>query len=107
VRIVERRKDLAPPKEAVYARIEREIFASGPDAVPRPRTVEQVFTLLALLHGRETMRSTLTGVRSGIPTMRGTALELLESLLPPRLGQQVFALIEEAAEADPSSGTAS
>jgi hypothetical protein len=96
MRVVERRGELAPPKEAVHGQIERALLAQGADAVPAPRRVELVFNLLALLHGRETMRSTLTGVRSGSPAMRGTALELVESLLPPRLGQQVLALIEEA-----------
>jgi hypothetical protein len=96
VRVVEQRRDLAPPKDVVHTRIERELAANGHDAAPEDRLLEHVFALLALLHGRETMRSTLSGVRSGNAAMRGTALELLESVLPPRLWQQLFARIQQA-----------
>jgi len=101
IRLVEHRPELAPPKEVVHARIERELgsASAGADAVEPPLQVEQIFALLSLLHGRDTMRSTLSGVRSDKPALRGTAFELLESVLPPRLWRQVRALIKSAARA--------
>ena len=42
------------------------------------------------------MRSMLSGVQSESPRQRGTALELLETVLPPALGRRLFELIERA-----------
>jgi hypothetical protein len=39
------------------------------------RSVEQVFTLLAITHGRELMASALVGLISADSTLRGTALD--------------------------------
>ena len=67
------------------------------EAWPPGELLEHAFALLALLHGRETMQSTLSGLRSGHVGMRGTALELLESVLPPDLSREMLALIDRAA----------
>ena len=69
------------------------------DEVAPSRRLEQIFVLLALLHGRDTMRSTASGVQSESPRQRGTALELLETVLPPALCRQVFSLIDGARSA--------
>ncbi len=97
-RVVDRRRDFAPPKEAIHARLEKELAAAagvehGVEATP---LLEYAFNLLALLHGRETMRSALTGLQSGRASMRGTALEMLESVLPPGLRRSLSELIERA-----------
>ena len=46
------------------------------------RSLEHVFTLLALVHKREVMASVLAGLVSGDRDLHGTALEYLESVLP-------------------------
>jgi hypothetical protein len=84
----------APPRERVHLQVESEL-ARGDDVTPAAR-LEQVFTLLSLVHGRETMRSTLSGVLSDDTRQRGTALELLETLLPPALGRAVIGLVERS-----------
>jgi hypothetical protein len=84
----------APPRDVVHARVEQELMRG--DDVPPARRLEQVFALLALLHGRETMRSTHSGVLSESARQRGTALELLETVLPPTLVRRLFELIDGA-----------
>lgn len=81
VRLVERRGLSAPPRDAVHERLARELERSDASG----EHLEHCFTLLALLHGRETMTSTLAGLNSGSPALRGTALEFLESVLPSGL----------------------
>ncbi|MEE8290519.1 MAG: hypothetical protein V3R80_03475, partial [Candidatus Tectomicrobia bacterium] len=103
---------------AVYTLVRRELSVDettwqgrGPMAAPRTasdrsvllhgrvlegvrRSLEHVFTLLALVHRREVMASVLAGLVSGDRDLHGTALEYLESVLPsevraalwPRLG---------------------
>jgi len=98
VRLVERRENLAPPKAEIHARMEREITAleAGQGGAASGDALEQIFSLLALLHGRDTARSTQTGVRSDNPRLRGTALEFLESVLPPGLWGRVSELIRSS-----------
>ena len=93
LRIVERRRDFAPPADVVHARVARELDEEGGGG-PAGELLDYVFSLLALPHGRDTMNSARTGVRSDHAGMRGTALELLESLLPPELSRRVLALID-------------
>lgn len=94
VRLVEPQRSQAPPRDAVHAQVVKELARH--DAVPPTRRLEQVFLLLALLHGKGTMRSAQSGLGSASPQQRGTALELLESVLPPDLSRQVLRLIEES-----------
>ena len=93
VRLVDPKRSEAPPREVVHAQLAKEL--SRTDAVAPSRRLEQVFVLLALLHGRDTMRSTQSGLESEIPRQRGTALELLETVLPEDLRRSVFELIEQ------------
>ena len=93
VRLVEPKRGEAPPRDVVHAQVAKEL--SRADAVPPSWRLEQVFVLLALLHGRDTMRSTQSGLESETPRQRGTALELLETVLPEDLRRRVFELIEQ------------
>ena len=53
-----------------------------------------MFTLLALVNDRAVMASTLTGLTSGNPALRGTAMEYLESTLPPSLRRPLWKRID-------------
>lgn len=47
------------------------------------RSLEHVFTLLSLVLPRDPLRIAFRGLYAGDPMLRGTALEYLESVLPP------------------------
>lgn len=53
-------------------------------------SLEHVFTLLAIAHERELMASALAGLSSGEGHLRGTALELLESVLPAPIRRRLW-----------------
>lgn len=126
-RIVLQEAALAPAPEAVHARVRHELelddalwssharrppAASGDRSVLLSRaalrrvsrSVEHVFTLLSVTHGRELMASALAGVAGDDPMLRGTALEYLESVLPSPLSRRLFARLD-AGVAPPSQRT--
>ena len=70
---------LAPPREAVFEEVKREL-ARGSAA--DERRLEHVFTLLALVVPREPVQIAYRALRSQDRGMRGTALEYLENVLP-------------------------
>jgi hypothetical protein len=53
-------------------------------------SLEHTFTLLALAHERELVASALAGLASHDDSLRGTALELLESVLPAALRKRIW-----------------
>ncbi len=59
-------------------------------------SLEHVFTLLAIEHGRDLMASALAGVHSEDDNLRGTALEYLESVLPAPQCQKLFDRLRES-----------
>lgn len=116
-RIASRDPSLAPPRSEVQARIASELDVSD-DAWSRQgerppaaagersallsraslgrvsRSVEHVFTLLSIAHGRELIASALAGLTSGDEALRGTALEYLESVLPAAQCRRLFARLD-------------
>jgi hypothetical protein len=62
-------------------------------------TLEHVFTLLAIGHERALIASALAGLTSGDDVLRGTALELLESVLPAPLRRALWPRIQATARA--------
>jgi hypothetical protein len=77
--ILEAKPDLAPPKDAVFDEVKREL-ARG--LAGDERRLEHVFTLLALVVPREPVQIAYRAVRSQDRALRGTALEYLENVLP-------------------------
>jgi uncharacterized small protein (DUF1192 family) len=53
------------------------------------RSMELVFSLLALGYGVDVMASTLRALHSADPTLRGTALEYIQTTLPEKLRRQL------------------
>jgi hypothetical protein len=53
------------------------------------RSMELVFSLLALAYGVEVMASTLRALHSADPTLRGTALEYIQTMLPEKLRRRL------------------
>ena len=112
-RIANRCSELAPPAAQVYARVTRELAVDdevwtrqgrrAPAAAADrsvlldrvalrsvSRSLEQIFTLLSLVHPREVMASVLAGLTSEESELRGTALEYLESVLPASLRRELW-----------------
>jgi hypothetical protein len=68
----------------------------GDLAVPRANTgLEHLFTLLSLALPAEPLRVALHAVQTDDPELRGTALEYLESVLPPDLREQLWPLLDD------------
>jgi hypothetical protein len=63
------------------------------------RGLAHVFTLLALVHPGEPLRIAFRGLHTDDPQLRGTALEYLDSVLPPRVRDLLRPLIEDPARA--------
>lgn len=106
-RIADADRELRATPDAVLAIVERELDASDRaweqrgrrrrDAVEAPaildaadlpridRSMEMLFSVLAIAWGRELMGSTLRALHSDEPALRGTALEYLQSSLPEKL----------------------
>jgi hypothetical protein len=113
--------DETPERSRVYALVLRELSVSDaewtrqsrrpPSATGQDRSVlirgralerlsrslEHVFTLLALVHDREVMASTLAGLTGGNRSLHGTAMEYLESILPPAVRRALWKRLQEPA----------
>jgi len=59
------------------------------------RSLEHVFTLLALVLPREPLRIAFGGLNAGSPSLRGLALEYLESVLPADVRDELWPYLEE------------
>jgi hypothetical protein len=112
-RIVAREPSLAPSADRIHEVVSRELGADeatwerqaarhyealGESSVLLSRralqsvneSLEHVFTLLAVVHERQLVASALAGLSSGDDGLRGTALELLESVLPAGLRRKLW-----------------
>src|SRR5207302_9365877 len=63
--------------------------------------LEHVFTVLGLALPAEPLRIALHAVQTDDPELRGTALEYLESILPPDVRAQLWPLLEGDLAAPP------
>jgi hypothetical protein len=122
-RIVAREPTLAPSDARVHDAVSRELDvedavwqrqaarhyeALGESSVLLSRralasvneSLEHVFTLLAIAHERELVASALAGLSSGNDGLRGTALELLESVLPAPLRRRLWPKLHARPPAD-------
>lgn len=68
--------------------------------------LEHVFTMLGLALPAEPLRIALHAVQTDDPELRGTALEYLESILPPDVRAQLWPLIEGDLAASPPAAPA-
>jgi hypothetical protein len=59
------------------------------------RSLEHVFTLLALVLPRQPLRIAFRGLHVKDPFLRGTALEYLESALPPEIRKPLWPYLED------------
>jgi len=59
------------------------------------QSLEHVFTLLALVFPREPLRIAFRGLHAGDPFLRGTALEYLESALPPEIRRPLWPYLDD------------
>jgi hypothetical protein len=59
------------------------------------RSLEHVFTLLALALPRQPLRIAFRGLHTDDPLLRGTALEYLESTLPPEIRKPLWPFLED------------
>jgi hypothetical protein len=70
------------------------IDAPGDDPPRIGDGLEHVFTVLGLVLPAEPLRIALHAVQTDDPALRGTALEYLESILPPDIRAQLWPLLE-------------
>jgi hypothetical protein len=59
------------------------------------RSLSHVFTLLSLVLPPDPLRIAFRGLHTGNPGLRGTALEYLESVLPPPIRERLWPFLEE------------
>ena len=59
------------------------------------RSLEHVFTLLALALPRQPLRIAFRGLHTDDPLLRGTALEYLETTLPPEIRKPLWPYLED------------
>lgn len=59
------------------------------------RSLEHVFTLLALALPREPLRIAFRGLHTDDPLLRGTALEYLDATLPPEIRKPLWPFLED------------
>jgi hypothetical protein len=60
------------------------------------RSLAHVFTLLALVFPAETLQIAFRGLHSTDRNLRGTALEYLESVLPPGLRVRLWPFLDDS-----------
>ena len=83
-------------------------FASGFDEFLRNRTsrsLEHVFTVLSLVLRAEPLKIAFRGLHSDNRTLRGTALEYLESVLPADIREKLWPFLEYDADAKPTQSS--
>jgi HEAT repeat protein len=59
------------------------------------RSLEHVFTLLSLVFPKEPLRMSWLGLHAADEQIRGTALEYLESVLPPEIREPLWPYVED------------
>jgi len=65
------------------------------------RSLQHLFTLLALIHPAETLRIAFHGLHSDDAQLRGTALEYLESILPSDIWTRLSPLLDRPEPGEP------
>lgn len=112
-RIRERQLEIAIPEDRVRQSVLHELDVDGSgwanrrlldadearpsDALLADRanlSLEHVFRLLALIYEREPLQIALQGLYTDDPQLRGTALEYLESVLPPKILGALWPFLE-------------
>jgi hypothetical protein len=82
----------------VFDRMDDEGWSPVMDEMVRDRanrSLEHVFTLLALALPRQPLRIAFKGLHTDDPLLRGTALEYLESSLPPEIRKKLWPYLED------------
>ena len=115
--LVQRRLNLTVPAEAVFAAVERELHVAYPiresrrlldtrdkadpnaflDEILRERadqTLEHIFSLFATVLPREPVKIAFRALHTDDKTLRGVAIEYLESVLPAQVQGGLWAMIE-------------
>jgi ATP:ADP antiporter, AAA family len=68
-----------------------------PDSTQEQRNVEHVFSLLSTVLPPEPLSVALHGIRSSDPSLRGVAIEYLESVLPQPIWTRLWVLLDAGA----------
>ena len=91
-----RRELVVDPSEWKSRKLVEDPVASRPtgDEVHVPSSLEHVFRVLGLVLPAEPLRIALHAMQVDDPTLRGTALEYLESILPPDVRAQLWPFLE-------------
>lgn len=92
-----RRELVADPTEWKARQLVEDLVAAshgGEDDVRAPSGLEHVFRVLGLALPAEPLRIALHAMQVDDPGLRGTALEYLESILPPDVRAQLWPLLE-------------
>jgi AAA family ATP:ADP antiporter len=116
MKVVEAGRDLVFDREQIIAMVDREIerattvfdeLDDGSDDEPNPRleliardrltrSVENLFSLLSLFLERDGLRLCLRALQQENDHQRGTALEYLQTVLPPVLRDKLLPLLSDA-----------
>jgi hypothetical protein len=130
--LVLRRPDLKVPADAVFLAAERELRVARPiwnsrrsldkrattdvnaflDDILRERadlSLEHVFSLFATVLPREPIKIAFRALHTDDKTLRGLAAEYLDSILPPRIRDRLWIMVESGLprkQASPDSGQA-
>jgi hypothetical protein len=67
------------------------------------RSLQHVFALLSLVQAPEPLRIAFGGLQTSDVTLRGTALEYLESVLPDEVRRALWPFLEDDRRSQPSS----
>jgi ATP:ADP antiporter, AAA family len=115
--LVQRRLNLTVPAEVVFAAVERELQVARPiresrrlldrrdkadpnaflDEILRERadqTLEHIFSLFATVLPREAVKIAFRALHTDDKTLRGVAIEYLDSVLPAQVQDGLWAMIE-------------
>jgi hypothetical protein len=114
--IVEKNPDLAPPADRLYAVVSRELEAGRLlweshrllDGFEESEVLEgrashglrHVFVLLSIILPRQPLRIAYRALQTEDELLRGTALEYLASVLPARIQERLWPLLEERPPAE-------
>ena len=67
------------------------------------RSLEHVFNVLSLVYPKQPLRIAYRGLHATDLTLRGTALEYLEQILPPRIRESLWTFLDDDRRAGPSA----
>jgi AAA family ATP:ADP antiporter len=81
---------LSVPPPVAFAAAARELARPADPGLPTDARLAHVFALLSLALDREPLRIAARAVRGSDASLRGTALEYLENVLPPEVRKPLF-----------------